>query len=291
MRPMKRLITISILSVFALISCSNKKNKDIEYKPEKRNFNLDTSFISRVSISGFCPCKTTISDLSKLGVLKEIKTENMDFGPNCISSDARFDNQVGVILENVDGIIFQKEESTEYVSKIHLDYPFEGKLPTQQNISLVEMKFKDAKAMFPDFNFSTRGCSNYWKYSNDTISFYLEIDKTIKKYPLDENYYLDKPIAGIDIVLWCYKMYGPDYSDEIIYARPLYAPLKETHINSYVMKQKRGLSTKLEELTSFGKKTDFKIIRLGKWKEYSPDHRLIIDEDYDNKGNLIKKNL
>ena len=106
---------------------------------------------------------------------------------------------------------------------------------------------------------------------------------------MNEAYYADKPIDGIDIALWCYKMYEPDYSEEIIYERPLYAPLEQTHVNTFVWKNRDDLSTKIKELTTLGKKTNYEIIKLGKWLEYSPDHQLVVEEYYDNKGNLINK--
>lgn len=259
------------------------------YQFVQKSFLIDTSFINKTTVDSICPCNTTLTDIKKYGTLEAVEVENMEQGKKCIGSDARFENDKGFILSSTNGIIIQKDENTDYVAKIHLNKNFEGRLPNGEFVSVKNLKVKDVIRMFPNFDYGTRDCSDYWDYNNDTLNFYFKVDTTIKRYPLDEKYYADKPIEGIDIVLWCYHMYGPKDSNGITYERPLYAPLSEKHMNVYVWKKREDISTKIKEVTTFGKRSNYDIIKLGKWLEYSPDHKLISEEEYDNKGNLIKK--
>ncbi|WP_157887043.1 hypothetical protein [Hymenobacter sp. PAMC 26628] len=74
-------------------------------------------------------------------------------------------------------------------------------------------------------NWYSRGCSGYWQFSNDTVSFYVKIDtKKTPQFPIDENYYLDKHIEGIDLVMSCYKTSKEDekYISSILTSDPIY---------------------------------------------------------------------
>lgn len=281
------ILTVFIPTLF--FSCSAQTKKDKEYQFEQKTFKVDTSFVAKATVDSICPCQTTLADIMKSSTLQTVDVENMEQGKNCIGSDARFENDKGYSLTQKKGLIVQKDDGTEYVAKVHLTKDFEGRLPNGQFVSVKNLKLKDVVKMYPNLDYGTRDCSEYWNYNNDTINFYFKVDKTIKRYPLDENFYADKPIEGIDIVLWCYKMYGPDYSGEVVYERPLYAPLSETHVNAYVWKQREDVRTKIKEATTFGKRSNYDIIRLGKWLEYSSDHQLMTEEYYDNKGNLVNK--
>ena len=286
--PFKTIIlTAFIPTIF--ISCTAQTKKENEYKFEQKSKIIDTSFISKATVDSICPCLTTLADISKSTTMQAVEVENMEQGKSCIGSDTRFENNKGFSLMSKNGVIVQKDESTEYVAKIHLTKDFEGRLPNGQYVSVKNLKLKDVVKMYPNFDYGTRDCSDYWNYNNDTINFYFKVDKTINRYPLDEKFYTDKLIEGIDIVLWCYKMYGPDYSQEVIYERPVYAPLTGTHLNVYILKQHEDIGTKIKEVTTFGKKSNYDVIRLGKWLEYSPTHQLVTEEYYDNKGNLVKK--
>lgn len=47
----------------------------------------------------------------------------------------------------------------------------------------------------------------YWNFSNDTISFYVKIDKNKQpQFPIDEAYYNDKPVEAVDLVMSCYSL-------------------------------------------------------------------------------------
>ncbi|MBT0810913.1 hypothetical protein KIH41_06420 [Litoribacter ruber] len=280
-------LTVFIPTLF--FSCSVQTKKDQEYQFEQKTFKVDTSFVAKATVESICPCQTTLADIMKSSTLQTVDVEIMEQGKNCISSDSRFENDKGYSLTQTKGLIVQKDDGTEYVTKVHLTKDFEGRLPNGKFVSIKNLKLKGVVKMYPNLDYGTRECSEYWNYNNDTIHFYFKVNKTINRYPLDENLYADKPIEGIDIVLWCYKMYGPDYSGEVVYERPLYAPLLETHVNTYVWKQREDVGTKIKEVTTFGKRSNYDIIRLGKWLEYSSDHQLMTEEYYDNKGSLVKK--
>jgi len=284
-----KIIFLTVFIPILFFNCSNQTKKDKEYKFEQKSLTIDTSFIAKTSVNGICPCETTLSDIMKSSKLKRVNVENMELGENCIGS-SKFEDGNCYSLLTTKGMIVQKNDDTEYVTKIHLTKEFEGKLPDGQFVSVKNLKVKDVAAMYPNFTYNSRMCSDYWNYSNDTIYFYFKKDKSVKWNSQDDNqYYADEPIEGIDIVLWCYSMHSPEYSDGFVYQRPLYAPLSETHVNTCVWEHRNDIATKIKEIISFGKETNFNIIKLGKWLEYSTDHELITEEYYDNKGNLLKK--
>ncbi|RZJ49182.1 MAG: hypothetical protein EOO44_18740 [Flavobacterium sp.] len=161
---------------------------------------------NNISISGFNLCKSSIAELKEIAPdLKAIKVEEMDNGINCIATDSRFENGRGYSSKKFPGMIFQKEENSDLISKIRLTTEFIGNLPDGTYIDMPKTTAKDVLKKYPALNtWGSRDCSDYWSLSNDTISFFIRIEKT-PRYPIDENYYLDKPVAGIDIVLSCYK--------------------------------------------------------------------------------------
>ncbi|MEO8112258.1 MAG: hypothetical protein ABI594_19580, partial [Ginsengibacter sp.] len=96
------------------------------------------------------------------------------------------------------------------VSKIRLTRDFVGRLPDGASVDMHSLLLKDVLKLYPalDSQWHSRDCSDYWTLSNDTISFYVKIDKDKKpQYPIDEAYYLEKPIDGIDIFISCYGVY------------------------------------------------------------------------------------
>lgn len=165
-----------------------------------------SSATSITSISGFKLCKSSIAELKEIAPdLKAIKVEEMDNGINCIATDGRFENGRGYSSKKFPGMIFQKEENSDLISKIRLTNEFIGNLPDGTYIDMQKTTAKDILKKYPALNtWGSRDCSDYWSLSNDTIAFFVRIDKK-PRYPIDENYYLDKPIAGMDIVLSCYQ--------------------------------------------------------------------------------------
>lgn len=165
-----------------------------------------------ISISGFTLCRTTLTVIQNLAKdFKVVSLEEMDLPRSCYGQDSRFTNGEGYASEQYPGLIFQKGNQSDYVGKIRLTKEFEGKLPNGSNIDMKTLKLKDVFAIYPEFKdtWNSRGCSDYWKFSNDTISFYVKIDRTIQPlFPINEKYYYDKPIEGIDLVLSCYGFYN-----------------------------------------------------------------------------------
>lgn len=168
--------------------------------------------INKISISGFTLCQTTLTDIQKLSNdFKLVSLEEMDLSKNCFGQDSRFTNGEGYSSEQYPGLIFQKGNQSDFVGKIRLTKDFKGKLPNGFMIDMKTLKLSDVLTIYPEFKdtWNSRGCSDYWKFSNDTISFYVKIDKSIKpQFPINEEHYYDKPIEGIDLVLSCYGLYN-----------------------------------------------------------------------------------
>ena len=72
---------------------------------------------------------------------------------------------------------------------------------------------KDLFKLYPAFKdkWGSRGCSDYWNFLNDTLSFFVKIDKSKQpQFPVDESYYENKPIEAIDLVTSCYNFKNDD---------------------------------------------------------------------------------
>jgi len=173
---------------------------------------IDSTLAKKITISGFCLCRTTIDDLHKLSNdFKLVDVEELDFGKRCFGGgDSRYENEKGYASEKYPGLIFQKDRDENYISKIRLTKDFVGQLPDGTLINMNTFLLKDVLKLYPEFDnkWHSRDCSDYWTLSNDTISFYVKIDTTKKRYPLDEAYYFQKPIDGIDIFISCYSIYN-----------------------------------------------------------------------------------
>lgn len=170
---------------------------------------IDTTLNKKITVNGFCLCKTTLESLRRsLSDLKEVSVEEMDLAKNCFGQDSRFIAGKGFTSEKQPGIIFQKDQQSDYVSKIRLTKAFKGNLPDGTYIDLGKLLLKDLFKLYPAFKdrWGSRGCSDYWNFSNDTISFFVKIDKTKQpQYPVDQAYYENKPIEAIDLVTSCYN--------------------------------------------------------------------------------------
>jgi len=161
-----------------------------------------------VSIMGFSLCSTTIAELRKnYDDLHETAIEEMDYSSGCEQLDSRYIAQKGFTTDKQPGIIFQQERNGDLVSKIRLTAAYKGKFIDDKDIDVSKLKTKDVFKRFPSLEgkWGSRGCSDYWNLSNDTISFFVKIDKSKKpQYPIDEAYYLNQPVEGVDIVMSCY---------------------------------------------------------------------------------------
>lgn len=163
----------------------------------------------KITISGFCLCKTTLDELKRLDSnTKEVPVVEMDLCADRFVQDSRFVNWQGYSLSRFPGIIFQKEQKSDLISKIRLTKDFKGALPDGTAIDASTLTAGEVLKLYPKLGtWKSRGCSDYWNLTNDTISFFVKVDKSKKpQYPVDQAYYLDKPIEGIDIVISCYSL-------------------------------------------------------------------------------------
>ncbi|HEY8689738.1 MAG TPA: hypothetical protein VIM07_10935 [Chitinophagaceae bacterium] len=97
---------------------------------------LDTSLAKKITVSGFCLCQTSLSDLKKLANdFKPVDVEEMDSPKNCFGQDGRYENGKGYYSNKFPGIIFQKDQSTDC------------KLPQKQYVLKVDKisNFKNVK--------------------------------------------------------------------------------------------------------------------------------------------------
>jgi hypothetical protein len=142
--------------------------------------------------------------------LKPKDVEEMDLGRKCLAKDSRFINAEGYYSYKYPGMIFQKDDGTDYISKIRLTKDFQGNLPDGTLVNLRTLVLRDVLKIYPrlDSTWGSRGCSDYFNFSNDTVSFYVKIDTSRKpQFPIDKAYYLDKAIEGIDIIISCYNIF------------------------------------------------------------------------------------
>jgi hypothetical protein len=163
----------------------------------------------KLSIDGFCPCKTTLTQLKDLDEnLKLIKIDEWDSCNNDKGEDSRYVNNEGYVSEKYPNIIFQKDKDNDFISKLRLTNKFIGKLPDGTEINLNKLLAKDVLKLYPNFDtWKSRGCTNHWNLTNDTLSFFVRIDENkLPRYPVDQKYYSEKPIEGIEIVYSCYDL-------------------------------------------------------------------------------------
>jgi hypothetical protein len=200
-RPMK-FITAFLFSFFLCLTGQTQSTSQVSL--------VDTPLAKKIIVSGFCLCQTSLADLQKLtSDLKPVEMEEMDLPKNCYGQDTRFENGKGYFSEKYPGIIFQKDQSTDYISKFRLTKNFKGNLPDGTPVDLQYLTLKQVFKTYPGLSekWGSRGCSTFWNVGNDTISFFVKIDPNKKpQYPVDEAYYTEKPIEAIDIKISCYSI-------------------------------------------------------------------------------------
>ena len=168
----------------------------------------DSILIKKLSINGICLCNTTLPSLQQIGgKLKEVDIEEMDLPKDCYGQDSRFIAGKGYASDKYPGMIFQKDQNTDQISKIRLTKQFNGRLPDGKLINMNGLLLKDLFKIYPKLKstWGSRGCSDYWNFSNDTLSFYVKIDiKKQPQFPIDEAYYDNKLVEAADLVTSCY---------------------------------------------------------------------------------------
>lgn len=174
------------------------------------NTSIDKALARKITVSGFCLCQASVADLKKLdSELEEVPVEEMDLCKDGFVQDTRFVNSKGFSSKKYPGLIFQKSTDNDFISKIRLTKNFVGSLPDGTPINMKTLTAKDVLKIYPGVDtWKSRGCSDYWNLSNDTLSFFVKIDKSkTPQYPVDEAYYAEKPIEGIDLVVSCYSIF------------------------------------------------------------------------------------
>jgi hypothetical protein len=199
---MKYCIIIAILILSINLSGQSQTDKKAS---------IDSTLAKKISISGFCLCQTSLTDLQRLANdFIKVEVEEMDTPKKCFAHDSRYVNGKGYYSKHYPGLIFQKEDdSSDYISKIRITKDFKGKLPNGLYLEIKDLKLKDVFLLYPNFKdkWGSRGCSDYWKFSNDTIAFFVKIDKNIQpQFPINEAFYLEKPVEAIDLFISCYSI-------------------------------------------------------------------------------------
>jgi len=170
----------------------------------------DPELAKKVTINGYCLCTTTLTSLKAQDPeLINVEVEEMDEAKGCYGQDSRYTAGNGYSTTIHPGMIFQKDQNNDFISKIRLTKQFKGNLPDGKFIDVGALTLKNLLELYPALKkkWGSRGCSDYWNFSNDTLSFFVRIDKSKKpQFPIDESYYLDKPIEGIDLMLSCYSV-------------------------------------------------------------------------------------
>ena len=165
-----------------------------------------------VDLSKIKFCELTIENLKAQDPeLKEVKLEEMGLCPDGFVQDSRFVNRIGYESKLYPGVIFQKYEVNDIViSKIHLTMEFKGYLPDGNYIEIKTLKAADVLKKY-DFldSWTSSGCSDYWGIKkDDKLNFYVRIDKNNEpRYPVDQKFYSEQLIQGIDIISDCYSYF------------------------------------------------------------------------------------
>ena len=176
---------------------------------------IDSVLAKKITISNFCLCQTTIRDLRKIDSnLQKISVEKMDLPESTCGNliiDSRYENGVGYYSPKIPGIIFQKDQDTNYISNIRLTKDFKGNLPNGAFVDMQTLTLKDVFKIYPELidKVLSRDCSDYWDITNDTISFFVKIDPNKPRYPFDSSYYSQKNIEAIELTMSCYIIDNP----------------------------------------------------------------------------------
>ena len=166
--------------------------------------NPDTIKLSKLKL-----CLLTVDYLKqKDSSIKQTKVVEMDMCADGFIQDSRFENRIGYESLLFPGVIFQKYNVDENsIAKIHLTKNFKGYLPNGHYVDLSNLKAKDILNQNNTLDsWTSRGCSDYWGIiDNKKFYYYVEIDKNKEpRYPVDEKFYSEQLIVGIDIISDCY---------------------------------------------------------------------------------------
>ncbi|MCL6219443.1 hypothetical protein [Zunongwangia pacifica] len=192
-----------IIIIFSLISTINIFGQ---------NSKNDTLDLAKINL-----CVFTLQDLKKQDPsIEKVAVTEMDLCSDGFVQDARFENRIGYKSKEYIGILFQKDNYSDAIAKLRLTKDFKGKLPDGTYIDVSTLSAKNIIEKYPELDtWNSRGCSEFWSLTDEHYYFYVQIDKEKEpRYPIDKNYYLTKPIEGIDIILnrseYCSKINPAD---------------------------------------------------------------------------------
>ncbi|WP_026953541.1 hypothetical protein [Algoriphagus vanfongensis] len=280
---MKKYLAILLISIL-LFSCNKEKGTKIFQVFEQKENVVDTTFLRSVNLENINLCYTTLTDLKNSGYAFVPTTRNQS---DSLIMEYKRQGE-NFYLDNDEQILVGTYSDSELISSVWLLEGFNGSF-LGKSINLSTYTVKQMLSDFPSFKWSVTGASNHWYYTNnDTTVFYIEIDRSIEQFPLDEEHYLNNSIAGVKMELSCWNIYGPNFGKkDTVSIKPIYAPLNDPHTNYYLEQRKPGIKTTIKEITTTGKKTITQQKRIGKWKNFNPDHSLESIEYYNN-GELIR---
>lgn len=282
MRPIHFIIILLFLA-----SCSEKNQKP----KNNEHFNafiqksriVDTLFMSAVKLNDIIVCSSTITDIKQKGYTP-VLTPKEQIDPLVLAVNWQGGSYY---YDTSKRLLFCTYENTELLSSIFLKGNSSGTLRGLPIADFSKLTVHDIIAYFKDLDWSTTDVSDYWIYGNDTVDFYIEIDNSIPRFPLNEIFYANKHPVLAKIHFPCGKLYGDVYAtNDTVMQKPLYAPFSNTHLNYYLFSRKPGTGTTLKEIISTGKKTTMEEIRVGKWLTFNPDHTIKSIEYY-NYGKLV----
>jgi|TARA_R110002110_G_scaffold54448_1_gene156304 hypothetical protein len=162
-----------------------------------------------IRLSDFKLCELTIDELKQKDPdLKQVEHVEMNLCSDGFVQDGRFENIIGYESKLYPEVFFQKYDSNlNTIAKIHLTKNFKGYLPDGNYVDLKTLKAIEVLKKYDGLDaWTSRGCSDYWGISKGKqLYFYVKINKKKKpQYPIDEIYYSEQLIDGIDIVADCY---------------------------------------------------------------------------------------
>lgn len=167
------------------------------------------SAVKTINLADIKLCELTLTDLKNQDAnLQEVEVIEMGLCADGFVSDSRFENRKAYRSALYPGILFQKQEYLDNISKIRLTKDFKGNLPDGTYIDLQNVTAKEVLEKYPTFNtWNSRGCSDYWSLTNKEMYFFVKINTNkVPRYPIDEKYYVEQPIEGMDIVSDCSKI-------------------------------------------------------------------------------------
>lgn len=165
-----------------------------------------------IKLSEFKLCELTIDQLKQKDPdLKQLKVKEMNLCSDGFVQDGRFENRIGYESKLYPGVIFQKYQSDlNTIGKIHLTKDFKGYLPDGNYVDLKTLTAQDIRKKYDSLKmWTSRGCSDYWGINyKKQLYFYVKINKEKQpQYPIDEKYYNEQLVEGIDIISDCYSYY------------------------------------------------------------------------------------